>query len=158
MNSRDYGKITVLIFQFFCSTIFRFTNHSVRILITNGKKIKHSQFLCLGLQNCNRDQGKKEFLNSHDGQKSYLLTCASPPAHVGRMAGAGQQVTFLAIVGIQKFLFSLILTTILEPLKKKLVMFNFSIICHLNSNIVYSDEKENLTSKSLKSLVKTSMS
>ena len=63
--------------------------HYVRIQMTNDKKIKHPQFLFPGLQNSNWNQGKKEFLNSHDGQKSYLLTCASPPAHVGRMAGAG---------------------------------------------------------------------
>ena len=92
--------------------------HSVRILITNGKKIKHPQFLCLGLYNCNRDQGKKEFLNSHDGQKSYLLACTGPLAHAGRMASADLHVTFLAIVGIQKSFFSwFLLITVLEAWK-----------------------------------------
>ena len=75
-------------------------------------------------------------MNSHDGQKSYLLACTGPLAHAGRMASADLHVTFLAIVGIQKFLFSLISITILEAWKKKLWMYNFSIICHLNSNIV----------------------
>ena len=104
--------------------------------MTNDKKIKHSQFLLLCHQNSNRNQGKKEFLNSHDGQKSYLLTCTGHSAHVGWRAGTGQQVTFLAIVGIQKFFFPLIPITILKAWEKELGMFNFFAICNLNSHTV----------------------
>ena len=58
--------------------------HYVRIQMTNDRKIKHPLFLILGLQNSNRNQGKKEFLDSHGGQKSYLLTCAEWPEQVSR--------------------------------------------------------------------------
>ena len=119
----------------------RVSSHYVRIQMTNDRKIKHSLLLFICHQNHNRNQGKKEFLNSHDGQKSYLLTCTGHSAHMGWRAGTGQQVTFLAIVGIQKFLFSLIPITILKVQNKKLGMYNFFAICYQNSHTVVQKDK-----------------
>ena len=92
--------------------------HYVRILMTNDRKIIHPQFLFPGFQNSNRNQGKKEFLNSHDGQKSYLLTCTSHSAHVGWRAGSGQQVTFCPSWEFKNYFFSWFLLLFRRPEKR----------------------------------------